>query len=582
VKRSIFGRIFLLYGVVLIAGLLVAEIYITRVVRESHIMSLKESLKAQASLMADDVSFDAQAPEAEPLAASLKEKTGARVTIIAPDGAVLGDSDEDASRMDNHAGRPEIRQAAYAGTGSSARHSDTLNMDFLYTAVRVSADGETAGFVRLAVPLTEVEASVNRLRLEVFLVVVLVLSVTGAFHVWQTWRLRRLTVQVKEFLGAIVHEDFGKRLFFEGMGEFSEIAENLNAMSAELNRRIEEGEEERHRLSVILRSIPDALLIIDPRDTIALASAASREVFGGAEPVRGRSFMEVVRSHEFTSLVEEVRAGREPSEREIRLDRPEEKHLSVMASPLFYRGAELSGVLAIFHDITRLKQLEQVRKDFVANVSHEIRTPVASIKGYAETLLEGALDDRENARKFLATIKSNSERLNALVEDLLTISRLELGALRVEKAEVDLAEAVGHVAATFEGRASEKGIYIKTDISPEARTVMADGGRLVQILTNLVDNAVKFTEDGGVTISARGEDGAVVLAVEDTGIGVPKKYLPRLGERFFRVDPSRSRALGGTGLGLAIVKHLVRAHGWQMVIESAEGRGTTVRIIARG
>ncbi len=577
-KRGIFGRIFALYGIVLIAGLLMSEIYITSVVRESYINNLKTSLRVQASLISDSISFEAQATTMESLADSFKATTGARVTMIAPDGTVLGDSDEDASRMDNHAGRPEIRQALYAGTGLSTRHSDTLNYDFLYTAIKVSKGGKTVGFVRLAVPLTEVRASVNRLRLELFLVVFLALTATGIFHAWQTGRLRKLTVQVAEFSGSIVRGDFGKRLFFEGMGEFSEIAENLNAMSEELKNSIEEGEEEKNRLNVILRSVPDALLIIDQKDTIVLTSSASRKLFGDS-PLKGKPYAEVVRSHDFSSIIEEVRSGMEPAEAEITLARPYERHLVVRVSPLFYKGKELSGILAIFHDITRLKKLEQVRKDFVANVSHEIRTPVSSIKGYAETLLEGALDDRENAKKFLETIKSNSGRLNTLVEDLLTISRLELGALKVEKTTVDLKDAVGHVEATLGENAKAKGLFLKTAIGTDAGNVKADKHRLMQILTNLVDNAIKFTETGGVTLRAERKEGRVVLSVEDTGIGVSKKHLPRLGERFFRVDPSRSRALGGTGLGLAIVKHIVKAHSWEMNIESTEGQGTAVRII---
>jgi two-component system phosphate regulon sensor histidine kinase PhoR len=260
------------------------------------------------------------------------------------------------------------------------------------------------------------------------------------------------------------------------------------------------------------------------------------------------------------------------------VDAPEERYLSVNVSPLLYKG-EISGFVAVFHDITQMKKLEQVRKDFVANVSHEIKTPITAIKGFADTLLEGAIDDRGDALKFLQTIKANSERINSLVDDLMTISKIELGVIRVEKAAVDMADVAESVSSLLGQKAREKGLSLAAAIAPDHRSLTADKDRLAQILTNLVDNAIKFTERGGVTFGVSAEGDRTVLFVEDTGIGIPAKHLPRLGERFYRVDPARSRKMGGTGLGLAIVKHLVRAHGWDMQIESTPGRGTKVKII---
>jgi two-component system phosphate regulon sensor histidine kinase PhoR len=270
----------------------------------------------------------------------------------------------------------------------------------------------------------------------------------------------------------------------------------------------------------------------------------------------------------------------------------------VTAAPYPIKG-ELSGAVLSFHDITRLRQLEDIRKDFVANVSHEIKTPITAIKGFAETLLEGALEDKENAYKFLETIKNHSERLNSLVSDLLTLSRIELGDIKIEKETVDLSNVIDTVFETLREGAQTKGLYLKKEIFPGYQEVKADRNRLIQILLNLVDNALKFTEKGGVTIRVKSEKLEVKsekentepltlnsqlrnfteITVEDTGIGIPKKHLPRLGERFYRVDKARSRELGGTGLGLAIVKHIVKAHGWEMKIESIPNKGTTAKII---
>ncbi|MDP2166950.1 MAG: ATP-binding protein [Thermodesulfovibrionales bacterium] len=576
-KTGIFSRMLITYAVVFLSCVLFVELYITSAVRKNYVETLTERLITEARLIAPSVSFGAEGG-LDGLAKELKGKTGARITIIAADGKVLGDSDTDSSLMDNHAGRPEIRQAVYSGTGRAIRQSGTIRHDFLYTALRVTKGAETAGALRLAVPLVEVDRAVGRLRLEIILVVGLVLVAAGAFSTAQIMRLRGLTRQIAGFTSSLASGDLGKRLLFEGAGEFDEIAGNLNAMASELKSLISKNDEEKNRLSAILKSIPDALLIIEPKGTISLASSASREFFGFKEPITGKPFIEVVRSPGFFSMMEEAGRSLSPQERELKIARPGEKYLTVRVSPIFYKESVLTGYVALFHDITGLKRLEEVRKDFVANVSHEIKTPITAIKGFADTLLEGAVEDRENAVRFLKAIKSNSERLNSLVDDLMTISGLELGAIRVERSVTGIEDVFEAVSSMLSENALKKGLCMKTYINPEIKEITADKDRLIQILTNLADNAIKFTETGGVTFGADKEEGRPFIFVEDTGIGIPKKHLPRIGERFYRVDPSRSRKLGGTGLGLAIVKHLVLAHGWHMGIESREGKGTKVKI----
>jgi len=571
-KKGIFSRMFILYAVVFAASIIVTEIYITSVVRKNYIEGLKESLFIQATLIGDGIPFKAET-DTDGLAVRLKGKTGARVTVILPYGRVMGDSDKESSLMENHLGRPEIQEAVFSGAGSSIRHSETLKYDHLYAAIKI----EDKGFVRLAVPLEEVNKAVNRLRAKLLFVVIFVLSALGLVSATQTARLRKLTRRIIDFSSELAAGDLGKRLIFEGTPyvEFDEIARNLNLMAEAMKGTLRESEEEKNRLNAILKGIPDALLIIDPKDIIALSSSASRDFFG-ASPVTGKPFIEVVKSPEFISMMDRARQDILPSEGEIKLDYPEERNVTVRVSPLFYKE-RLSGFVAVFHDITRLKKLEEVRKDFVANVSHEIKTPVAAIRGFADTLIEGAIDDRETALRFIRTIKSNSERLNSLVDDLMTISRLELGAIRIEKSPVDIGDVIEDIPAMFKDNAGKKGLYIKTSVKPGG-IISADKDRLIQILTNLVDNAIKFTEEGGVTVGFQEEEGAAFLFVEDTGMGIPKRHLPRIGERFYRVDTSRSRKLGGTGLGLAIVKHIVKAHGWRMEMESREGKGTKVKV----
>jgi two-component system phosphate regulon sensor histidine kinase PhoR len=460
----------------------------------------------------------------------------------------------------------------------STRYSETLHDDLLYVAKRITRDGRPAGIVRLSMQLKAVDASINALRMKIIAVVILVLLATGLISAGQMERIRRLTGQIGSFSRSVAGGASGSKLYLGSAGEFDEIAESLNAMSRELQNSIAANEEERKRLTVILKSVPDVLLILDANGAIRLASSASRKYFGGVE-LRGKQVFEVIRNPFFLSLMEEARSRLSPGVGELRLDHPEEKYFSARISPLSYQENELSGFVVILHDITQLKKLEQTRKDFVANISHEIKTPITAIKGFAETLLEGALHDAEHAERFLTIIKSNSERINTLVDDLMTISKIELGAVRLEKAPVDLSDAAEQVLTLLRSKAEEKGLFLKTDFPAEHVKITADRDKLIQVLTNLVDNSVKFTEKGGVTIGLRIAGDVPRLFVEDTGIGIAEKHLPRLGERFYRVDAARSRKMGGTGLGLAIVKHLVKAHGWEMQIESAQEKGTKVTII---
>ena len=574
--NRIFRRIFIIFAVMVLLAGFITEIYIASAVRENHISNLKQHLEDKIALLSNDISFTES--NLDGFCKKIKEQIHARVTVILNDGRVIGDSDHEAATMDNHANRTEVRQAADFRTGMAIRYSDTLKYDFLYVAMKITHGGIDEGYIRLAVPLQDIDRSVNFLRVKIILVVMIVLLVTWGVSVWQTDRLRRLLRQITDFSRSLSRGDIDKRLFLQKAGEFSEIADNLTTMSVTLQGMMSRSEEERNRLNVILKSIPDALLIIDAKGMVSLSSSSVKDFFGDI-PVAGVRYAEVVRSHEFSDLIEEVRKKLLPGMTEFSIETPSEKHLTVRVSPLFYRKSDLSGFVAVFHDITDIKKLEQVRKDFVANVSHELKTPITAIKGFADTLLDGALSDHENATRFVRTIKSNSERINALVDDLMTISKIEMGVIKVEKSLIDIEGVCENIMELFKAKAASKNLHIKSHAAQDIGQIEADRNRLIQILTNLVDNAIKFTETGGVTFGLDIEDGKKFIFVEDTGIGVPAKFVARLGERFFRVDPARSRKLGGTGLGLAIVKHLVKAHGWNMQIESVHGKGTRVKII---
>lgn len=356
------------------------------------------------------------------------------------------------------------------------------------------------------------------------------------------------------------------------------VARDIVSIMDMTRERRDFAEQERQRMEAILRGMSDGVLIADMRGGVVLVNRAFRKILRINENIEGKQIMEVLRNAEVLRLFNRVMDTWDITTEEISISRPDrDVHLIATAVPI-YSGDSVGGTVISLHDITRLKQLEEVRKDFVANVSHEIKTPITAIKGFAETLIDGAIDDKENASRFLRMIKNHSERLNSLVDDLLTLSRIELGDIIVTKSEVRLEEVVDMVFAMLGDKADKKGLSLNKNFPPSVPVIYADRDRLVQILLNLVDNSIKFTEKGGVTVGLEMSEGTLALFVQDTGAGIPPNHLPRLGERFYRVDRARSRDLGGTGLGLAIVKHLVKAHDWEMGIESTPGSGTKVKI----
>lgn len=591
--KSILFRRILLSSLIIACVLFIAlEIYLSRVVRNNYISQLEKNLSIQSQLILDQIP-QSPGPGLDDFCRKYKEKTGARVTVIDGMGRVLGDSDEFSEKMENHAERPEIKQAAVNNIGTSIRLSDTLHREFFYLAITLDKRAEN-GFLRLAVPLHDMKTAISSIRMRLVaasLIALLSAVLIGLFH---AGKITRAVEEIARFSADIRSGNFRTRLSLTEKGEIGELAKNINDMAQELKIRLEHSQKEQYKMEEILKNMSDGLMLTDVEGRIFLCNPAIKRLFRVESDIEGRTLMETLRNAELMDVIADTVKKRKTVSHEITVTYPGEIFLIATAVPFRYppESEKVSGVVLSVHDVTRLKKLEEARKDFVANVSHEIKTPVTAIKGFAETLLEGAIDDRGNAVKFLQTIKHHSERLNSLVDDLLTLSRIELGDIKIKKTKVNFDHVVDTIFTTLGNKAGAKGIRLKKEISPDLQ-IRADRNRLVQILLNLVDNGIKFTEKGEVTVRAtrcvaheEGQSSAsplhkderVEIAVSDTGIGIPRRYLSRLGERFFRVDSSRSRELGGTGLGLAIVKHLVKAHGWEMKIESEEGRGTVVRI----
>ncbi|MBI5408005.1 MAG: HAMP domain-containing protein [Nitrospirae bacterium] len=600
-KRVLFRKVLFSYLIITAVLFIALEIYLSRVVRSNYISRLEESLLIQSRLIEEEIPR-LPGSNLDDFCGKYKEKTGARVTIIDGTGRVIGDSDEVSEKMDNHSDRPEIKEALINKTGSSIRMSSTLHKKFFYFAIALGGNPER-GFLRLSVPLHDLETAISDIRMRIAAASLIALLAAILIGLFQTGRITRSIEEITRFSAEIKSGDFRSRLFLKEKGELGELAKNINDMAQELKIRLEFSQKEQHKMEEILKNMSDGLMLTDVEGRIFLCNPAVKRFFGIDYDLEGRTLMETLRNVELMDVLAETVNKKETVSQEIMIAHPKEIYLLATAVPFNYppESEKISGIVLSFHDVTRLKKLEDVRKDFVANVSHEIKTPVTAIKGFAETLLEGALDDRENAVKFLLTIKNHSERLNSLVEDLLTLSRIELGDIKIKKTAVDLDDVTDTVFTTLKNKAAAKGLQLIKDVPSDLHEIIADRNRLIQILLNLVDNGIKFTERGEVTVQVKSEKlkvkskekdadpspvtrhsspgDFIEISVSDTGVGIPHHHIPRLGERFYRVDRSRSRELGGTGLGLAIVKHLVKAHGWELRVESTPGRGTAVKII---
>jgi len=512
------------------------------------------------------------------LASSIGREIKARVTIIAGNGEVVGDSEvlpRELGKLDNHAERPEVRAAQAKGQGSSVRYSETLRTDMLYVAVPFRSLAGEKGVLRLALPLSSLDAA----KREFHAVLGGTLSLAALLLVSLSYLLTRVSARSLHAVAAIASRigkgELGTRVPVEKGSEVGELARVLNEMALRTEEQLGRISAEKNRLDAILHGMGEGIMVADPRGVITLVNPAFRGLFAIPDAVEGKQLIDISRHPALHESFRAVIVSRQERIEELQLRSPKEKTVLTHWVPLLENGV-LQGVVAVFHDISDIRHLEKMRRDFVANVSHELRTPVTVIKGYAETLLSGALEsDPEQAARFVGIIYAHADRLGSLIADLLTLSQLESGTLIMESTSVGLHGIAAHVCRLLEQKAQDREVTMNCEGLAGAPEVLADPGRLEQVFLNLVDNAIKYTPAGGlVTLSAQLEGDQVRVVVKDTGTGIPSRDLPRIFERFYRVDSARSRDEGGTGLGLAIVKHIVQLLGGSVSVESS-GKGST-------
>ncbi|MFA5148136.1 MAG: ATP-binding protein [Candidatus Omnitrophota bacterium] len=516
--------------------------------------------------------------DADGLADRMGSSSGLRVTIIALDGTVLGDSDIESRGLpgtENHLDRPEVRQALKAGFGHSRRFSYTLKKYMMYSAVVIGKKAPAA-ILRFTMPVSsivEFEAKMQKIliaALAVVFLISLVLSIAVSSAV------TRPISQISSTARAIAAGNLSARALVSSGDEIGDLAGTLNYMTGEIKSKMDRIASGEAKLEAVLSSMVEGVIVTDEKGTILIANPSARKMFFIDTEPEGRTPPEVIRNSSAQEIFDRIlRKGQRAAVEEIQLNKPEERSVRVSAVAVMKKGV-LAGALLVFHDITELRRLERVRQDFVANVSHELRTPLSSIKGYSETLMEGGVSDPKQQKEFLDIIYRESDRLAKLIDDLLDLSRIESGKMAMVFMPIDLLPAVKRACAILEKQAASKSLKVSLDIPAGLPRIQADEGSLSQVMLNLLDNAVKYTpENGNIAISAVPDGNFIRIDVSDTGAGIPEADIPKIFERFYRVDKARSREMGGTGLGLSIVKHIVQAHGGQVSVRSVTGRGST-------
>ena len=571
-KRNLFLKIFFSYLVIISLSFFILHLLVKDKVNHIVMSRIEQELTHYAELV--DLNTP---PTMSGNLQRISQISRSRVTLVDAKGIVFADSEKDIAGLENHLYRPEIQSARLRGKGKSVRYSSTLGVDMLYVAVVIQDGKKVNGYVRLARPLHDVQSAIEQVYQSIFLAMMIGAMVSLLVALFFAWRLSAPIRMMEEFTQRLRHGLPVGALRMQTSDETRTLADNINYLVEELQDKIRLANEEKGKLMTALTSINEGVLILNREERIEFLSPSLAGILSGQYgDFLGKTLLEAFRNVELQKAYQGFKTTKTGVSREIALGGVDPVIMSVSLSEVQGLPDE-EKTMIVFHDVTRLKKLERIRTDFVANVTHEIRTPLTAVIGYLETLQAGALENPEDAKRFIDIMLKQARRLNRLVEDLMTISRIELGEVLLHFEEIVLPEVTENVISLLDARAAAKKIKIQNRLPQNLPQIKADRDRLIQVLVNVLDNAVKFTPDGGlITLDAEEKAENVVLTISDTGIGIPREEIQRLGERFYRVDKTRSRELGGTGLGLSIVKHLMIAHGGRMEIESQMGKGTKV------
>lgn len=583
-RKKLFWQLVPTYLLITILSLLGAVWYASGSLRQFHLQSVREDLEARAHLVIEQITDSLNSEdktELDRFCRKLGHKSATRITVVLSDGRVVADSEEDPAKMENHANRLEVREALSGRIGASTRYSDTLKNDMMYVAIPVREEGSIAGVVRTSVPLTIIGKALYPVYAEIALVTAVIALAALLLSLTVARRISRPLEEIKRGAERFASGDFRPRLPVQSSDEINTLAQTMNKMAAQIDERIRAITRQSSEQQAILSSMVEGVLAIDKDGLIIRANRAAADMLNlTPEEVEGKSVQNAVRNPALQEFVAKALSASTPVEDDIVVEDDEQRFLHLHGAVLQDNDGRATGAVIVLNDVTRLRKLESIRREFVANVSHELKTPITSVKGFVETLQDGALEVQEDAERFLGIIANELDRLNSIIEDLLLLSRVEQDT---EKREITLGEipvrdvlrAAVRARAT---KADEKKINVELQYD-EDLVVEANAILLEHAVINLIDNAIKYSDEGSsVKVEAVRRDGDIVIEVIDSGCGIDKKHIPRVFERFYRVDKARSRKLGGTGLGLAIVKHIVQVHDGHVTVDSTPGKGSAFTI----
>ena len=587
-KKRLLWQLYPSYLLITVISVMGVTWYASSSLRQFFLGQTASDLEARARLVEKQIEECLDPPDekcVDLLCKKIGRRASTRITIILPSGKVIGDSREDPAKMDNHVDRPEFMQALTGPSGNSMRYSRTLEKNMMYVGIPVRANEQTLAVVRTSIPVTAIDVALKEIQIRIAGAGLVIALFAAALSLIVSRRITRPIEELRKGAESFARGDFQCTLPVSESEEIGGLAEAMNEMARQLHERINTIIGQRNEIEGVLCSMIEGVIAVDMDERVLSMNNAAARMFGcNASEAQGRSIQEIVRNTVLREFVTDTLSSEKPVERDVVLSSNGDLFLSGHGTLLQDAQGKQIGALIVLNDVTRLRRLEKIRRDFVANVSHEIKTPITAIKGFVETLREGAVKNPDDAERFLGIIEKHVERLEAIIEDLLSLSRIERGTEREENELVE--NSVKDVLDTAIQVCEVGAVARKIDIElscPENLFAKMEPRLLEQAVVNLLDNAVKYSnEESSIRVEASQGEGEIILSVRDEGCGIEKKHLSRLFERFYRVDKARSRQLGGTGLGLAIVKHIAQAHGGHVNVESTPGKGSTFSIYLPG
>ncbi len=581
-KKKLLWQIYPSYILITLLALLAVTWYASRSLRQFYFKQTAADLGSRAHLIENQLRKQLPSTKTDTLdllCKQLGKSSSTRITVILPSGKVIGDSEEASARMDNHADRPEVISALAGNIGTAVRFSHTLQKNMMYVAIPIKSSGEFIGVLRTSIPVTSIDMALEDIHIKIVMGGVLIAVLVAMISLIISRRLSYPLEEMKQGAERFADGDLKHKLAVPNSQEMGALAESMNKMAAQLDERIKTIVEQRNEQEAVFSSMIEGVLAVDAKERlIMLNQAAAKQLGISLTESQGKSIQEVMRNTELQRIITQTLSGDTPVESELVLySNGGERFLQANGTSLKDAQGQNIGAVLVLNDVTRIRRLENIRRDFVANVSHELKTPITGIKLSVDTILEGAVDNHEETIKFLQIISRQADRLNAIIEDLLTLSRIEQEA---ERAEITLGrhrikDVLGAAAQTCEVKAKDKKINIELNCQGDIKAKI-NPPLLEQAVINLVDNAIKYSEpESMIQVMGAQTDTEVTIQVKDHGCGIAEEHLPRLFERFYLVDKARSRKLGGTGLGLAIVKHIAQAHKGKVSVESTPGEGST-------